>query len=163
MDEAPTHEPTTPDQATTRAVMGAGHGPDNGPDVAELLTRRLAVFGVASVLGGTALALATTRATARAYGQQSAIWGAINLAIAGIAAQRATAHPARAVRLRRTLLVNAALDVGYVAVGAHVAFHRTTFGGRQSPQAALGHGLAIVDQALGLLALDLVHARALRG
>ncbi len=167
MDDTTISDPAMPDPAT-RVPAAAGsaathvRGDDRGAEVAARLTRWLAAFGGASVLGGAALALAATHPTVRAYGQQTAGWGAINLVIAGIGAARAGAHPARATSLRRTLLASAALDVGTIAFGAHMAVHRTTFGGRQSPQAALGNGLAVVDQALGLLALDLIHARALR-
>ena len=98
----------------------------------------------------------------RAFGQQSAMWGAINLAIAGVGAWRGRSHPAQGSRLRRTLLINSALDVGYLATGAHMAHHRTTFGGRVSPEAARGHGLAVVVQAAGLMKLDLYYAWRLR-
>lgn len=125
------------------------------------LTRTLAGFGLASVAGGALLAARAGGAGARAFGQQSAAWGAINLGIAGISAMRAGRAPVDPVRLRRTLLANAALDVGYVAAGGHVAAHRSTFGGRVTPEAARGHGLAVVVQGLGLLALDLRFARAL--
>jgi hypothetical protein len=54
--------------------------------------------------------------------------------------------------------VNAGLDVVYVAAGAHVAHHRTTFGDRVAPDAARGHGLAVVGQGLALMALDLTYA-----
>lgn len=166
--EQPTNDhPTTAPDVHPRDVPDsegvAITAADNGPEVAARLTRALAIFGSASVVGGAALALGSGHPSVRAFGKQSVAWGAINLAIAGIGARRAAAHPATASRLRRTLLANAGLDVGYLALGAHIAYHRTTFGGRQSPEAALGNGLAIVDQALGLLALDLRHARHLRG
>lgn len=167
MDQPTNDHPTTapdlhpPDVPVTKGV--AVTPGDNGPEVAAQLTRALALFGSASVVGGAVLALGSGHPSVRAFGKQSVLWGAINLTIAGIGARRAAAHPATASRLRRTLLVNAGLDVGYLAFGAHIAYHRTTFGGRQPPEAALGNGLAIVDQSLGLLALDLLHARRLRG
>ncbi len=134
---------------------------DLGPEVAASLTRTLAVLGSSSIAVGGIVALTSSGATARAFGQQTAAWGAINVAIAGFGAWRSQARPARAAGLRRTLLINAGLDVGYVAAGAHMAHHRGTFGGRMTPDAARGHGLAVVVQGLGLLSLDLTYARRL--
>ena len=134
-------------------------GPDDpGPAVAASLTRTLAVLGASSVVIGGLVAVASSHPGRRAFGQQSAAWGAINLGIAGFGAWRSQAHPAQAAGLRRTLLVNAGLDVVYVAAGAHVAHHRTTFGDRVAPDAARGHGLAVVGQGLALMALDLTYA-----
>ena len=134
---------------------------DPGPAVAASLTRTLAVLGASSVVVGGLLAVGSPRPGLRAFGQQTAAWGAINLGIAGFGAWRSRTHPAEAASLRRTLLVNAGLDVVYIAGGAHVAHHRTTLGGRVSPEAARGHGLAVVGQALALMVLDLTHARRL--
>ena len=135
---------------------------DPSPDVAADLTRTLAVFGTTSLLGGGLLAVASDRPGRVAFGQQSAMWGAINLAIAGVGAWRSRAHAAQASRLRRTLLINAGLDVGYVAVGAHMVAHGTSLGGRLTPVQARGHGLAVVVQGVGLMVLDLSHARRLQ-
>jgi hypothetical protein len=149
MISAPTHQPS--DAAAL----------DRGPQVAAALTRTLAVFGASSAAVGGALALTTTSPTARAFGQQTAAWGIINVGIAGFGAWRAGRKPAEEAGLRRTLLVNAGLDVVYVAAGAHLAHHRSTLGGRVDPHAARGHGLAVVIQGLGLMALDLTYARRL--
>jgi hypothetical protein len=141
----------------------AGALRDPGPEVAASLTRTLAVLGASSVVVGGLVAVAWRQHPGRrAFGQQTAAWGAINVGIAGVGAWRSRANPAQGASLRRTLLVNAGLDVVYVATGAHVAFHRTTFGGRVTPQAARGHGLAVVGQGLALMALDLTYARRLR-
>jgi hypothetical protein len=134
---------------------------DIGPDMADALTRTLAVFGASSVALGGLVAVTSSSPTIRAFGEQSAAWGAVNIAIAGFGAWRSRTRPAESARLRRTLLVNAGLDVAYVATGAHIAYHRTTFGGRVSTDAARGHGLAVVVQGLGLMALDLTYARRL--
>lgn len=131
---------------------------DPGPQVAAQLTRTLTLFGVSSLAAGTAWAITQHRQSRVAFGQQSAMWGAVNLAIAGLGAWRARHHPAQAGPLRRTLLINAGLDVGYVAAGAHLAYHRSTLGGRVTRDAALGHGLAVVVQGAGLLKLDLYYA-----
>ncbi len=160
-DDAPAADDVPP--AIEAAPPPAGADLDNGPEMAAALTRTLVAFGAASVVGGGVLAAASDRPGVRAFGQQSAMWGAINLAIAGVGAWRGRSHPTRADSLRRTLLVNAGLDVGYVAAGAHLAHHRVTLGGRWSPQAARGHGLAVVVQGAGLMALDLYYARRLSG
>ncbi len=143
------------------APMPPATTPDRGPAVAASLTRTLAVLGASSVVVGGLVSVASSRPGPRAFGQQTAAWGAINLGIAGFGVWRSRTHPAEAAGLRRTLLVNAGLDVVYVAAGAHVAHHRTTFGGRVSPEAARGHGLAVVGQGLALMALDLTYARRL--
>lgn len=127
------------------------------------LTLTLGGFGAASVAGGTVLATVASSPGTRAFGQQTAAWGAVDLAIAGLAAWRSAAHPViRAARLRRTLLANAGLDVGYIAAGAAVAVLCPAPGGRVTPEQARGHGLAVVVQGLGLLALDLGFAARLR-
>ncbi len=134
---------------------------DPGPEVAASLTRTLAFLGASSVVVGGLAAVTSSRPGPRAFGQQSAAWGAINLGIAGFGAWRSRAHPPEAARLRRTLLVNAGLDAVYVAAGAHIAHHRSTLSGRIVPEAARGHGLAVVGQGLALMALDLTYARRL--
>jgi hypothetical protein len=146
---APAHAPLAPELS------------DRGPEVAASLTRTLAILGASSVAIGGLAAVATPSPGVRAFGRQTAAWGAINLAIAGFGAWRAQAHPAVAAGLRRTLLFNAGLDVTYVATGAHIASHRTTFGGRIAPESARGHGLAVVGQGLALMVLDLTYARRL--
>lgn len=157
------HDAAAPvDPGAPAQGMADRAGPSDSSAVAARLTRALAGFGAASVLGGGIMAAASRHPTVRAFGQQTALWGAINLTIAGVGAVRARSHPAEATRLRRLLLINAACDIGYIAIGAHVAYHRPTFGRRLTPQAALGHGLAVIDQATGLLALDLINARRLR-
>lgn len=152
MSSAPTHAPADADAALD----------DRGPEVAASLTRTLAVFGASSVAVGGVLALTAPSPTARAFGQQTAAWGAINTAIAGFGAWRSRTRPAEAAGLRRTLLVNAGLDVAYVAAGAHLAHHRSTLDGRVTADAARGHGLAVVVQGVGLMVLDLTYARRLR-
>ena len=62
------------------------------------------------------------------------------------------AGPTDPARLRRVLLVNAGLDVGYLAVGAALVRH-----GRWR-----GDGWAVVVQGAFLLVLDSAAARALR-
>jgi hypothetical protein len=157
MSRTQSHDPLPAEGAAGSPVPPT----DDGPAVASHLTRTLTMFGGSSVVVGRALSGPSAGPTLRAFGRQTAAWGAINLAIAAVGAARARSHPAEATRLRRTLLINAGLDVGYVAAGAHVAHHRSSFGGRVSPEAARGHGLAVVTQGLGLMALDLYYARTL--
>jgi len=144
-----------------RATEPDAEPADAAPDVAASLTRTLTVFGASSVVVGGLMALTSSSPTGRAFGQQTAAWGAINTAIAGVGAWRSRTRPAEAAGLRRTLLVNAGLDVAYVAAGAHLAHHRSTLGGRVTADAARGHGLAVVVQGLGLMVLDLTYARRL--
>jgi hypothetical protein len=141
--------------------LGNDSGTDRDARVLARLTRVLAGFGLASVAGGSLLAGRADGAGTRAFGQQTAAWGAVNLGIAAVSALRSGRSPVDPVRVRRILLVNAVLDLSYIAAGAHIAAHRTTFGGRLSPRAARGHGLAVVGQGLGLLNVDLGFALAL--
>ncbi|MGB7363211.1 MAG: hypothetical protein WA931_09255 [Rhodococcus sp. (in: high G+C Gram-positive bacteria)] len=126
-------------------------------DVASKLSRRLVIWGGGSVVAGAAAALVGPTPAVRAFGVQSAGWGAIDLAIAGIGVARSA--PVVASTLRKTLWINTGLDVVYMALGAHVMYHRPSFGGRISPDQAVGHGAAVVVQGGALLVLDSVHAR----
>jgi hypothetical protein len=94
-----------------------------------------------------------------AFGQQSASWGAINVAIAGFGFWRSRQSPVDLQRLRTILLINAALDVGYMAVGAVMI---GSVRGRTDPHATArrGHGAAIIVQGAGLGAIDTVFAVA---
>ena len=123
--------------------------------VEEDLTRVLACWAAASVVAGAALSL--DRRT-RGFGRQTAAWGAVDgaIAYAGVRGRRRRG-PTSPARLRRVLLVNAGLDVGYLAAGLAVL---------RSPAARArgwrGDGLAVVVQGGFLLLLDGVAARALR-
>ncbi len=114
------------------------------------LTRVLGRWAVGSlVLGGALCASPNTRG----FGRQTAAWGAVDGAIALVGALRqAAGHTTAPARLRRVLLVNAALDVGYLATGA-VLVRRTRW---------RGDGLAVLVQGAFLLALDVTAARRLR-
>ena len=100
-DNAPSNP--GPDDAREPATAATDTRPadpheDRGPQVAAELTRVLAAFGAASVIGGGVLAVVSEDPTRRAFGQQTAMWGAINLAIAGVGAWRGRSHPAEASR-----------------------------------------------------------------
>lgn len=117
--------------------------------VEERLTSVLGAWAVGSVLIGGALALDPRT---RQVGRQTALWGAVDGVVAYVGVRGRTRRgPTDPARLRRVLLVNAAADVGYLAVSA--ALLRTRW---------RGDGAAVVVQAAFLLALDSTAARALR-
>ena len=119
--------------------------------VEEDLTRTLGAWGAASVVVGAALS-ASPRT--RAFGRQTAAWGAVDGLIALVGARRRAARgPTDPARLRRVLLVNAGLDVGYVLAGLHLVFRTRRW---------RGDGLAVAVQGLALLVLDAGAARRLR-
>lgn len=124
--------------------------------VTDTLVHRLMRWGAASVIVGGALAVAPRT---RSFGLQTAMWGAVDVALALIA-RRGRSVPSRRT-LRRVLLVNTALDIGYVATGASLAVRTPSFGGRLSPAAARGHGVAVVIQGAALFVIDLAAARRL--
>ncbi|MBY4013545.1 hypothetical protein HQP04_17500 [Rhodococcus fascians] len=127
------------------------------PAVAQLLGRRLAVWGGVSVLAGTALAARGSSPARRAFGQQTAGWGAIDVAIAGAGALNSSVPTSKS--LSKLLWINAGLDVLYVAAGAHIAVRKPNFGRRITADQAIGHGTAVVVQGAALLLLDTAHAR----
>lgn len=138
-------------------------------EVEDQLLRTLAVWSLGSVLKGGALwwlGNRTNRPAVTAFGRQNAAWGAIDLGIATVGLVRRGRQPnddQRRRRLRRTLLINAGLDVGYVGAGVLLVRHRATAAKLPgySAAAAVGDGSAIVIQGGFLLILDLVHARQL--
>ena len=124
---------------------------------------RVAVWGGASLLAGLALIASARGGSApgrMGFGIQTGAWGLINLGIVGVA--RATAAPVPGPGLAavlaaedawgNTLLVNLGLNVGYIAVGAALAVAAGR--GLRSGPSVRGHGLGVVVQGLGLLALD---------
>lgn len=124
-------------------------------DVEQRLTRVLGGWAAASAAVGVGLAL---RPATRAFGRQTALWGAVDGAIALVGARRRVSRgPTDPARLRRVLLANAGLDVGYVAGGAWLLRDGRWRGGRWK-----GDGAAVVVQGAFLLVLDSVAARALR-
>lgn len=125
--------------------------------VAAVVVRRLTRWGTASVVLGGALALFPRT---RAFGLQNLMWGAIDVALAEFTRRQGGVPKKR--MLRRILLVNTALDVGYVATGAHLAVRTPSLNGRLSPAEARGHGLAVIIQGAALFVIDLTAARRLR-
>lgn len=122
----------------------------------------------ASVVAGGAAGLAGRRRGALVgFGRQTAMWGAIDGAIAGVGAVARRRRgvltddqaAAKARTLRTILLANAAADVGYV-VGGVVLTAQTRRGGQVLGMGP-GDGLAIIVQGAFLLALDASQARRL--
>ena len=115
------------------------------------LVRVLGRWAVGSVLVGTAL---SADGRTRGFGRQTAAWGLVDGAIALVGARRqAAGRTTEPARLRRVLLVNAWLDVGYLATGAWLV-RRTRW---------RGDGAAVVVQGAFLLWLDSTAARRSRG
>ena len=124
---------------------------------------RVGAWGAANAAAGTALVLlsdSNARPGRRAFGMQSAAWGAINVGIAAIGLATGADAPDRAWadalaaenRYADILLVNLGLNVGYMAVGTTLL--AVSGRGVSRPEAWRGHGSALVVQGLGLLVLD---------
>ena len=114
--------------------------------VEERLTRVLAGWAIGSLVVGAA-----AYPRSRGFGRQAALWGAVEGAIALVGARRRIARgPTDPARLRRVLLANAALDVGYLVSGVWLLRD-----GRWR-----GDGVAVVVHGGFLLGLD--SAAALR-
>lgn len=111
---------------------------------------QLLVWSVAW-MAGSIIALATSpRQFWRAFWLVCGLWCVVNC---GIALGGLLSAPSALPALRRLLLVNAGLDVAYLAVGAFLM-------SRRAP-GLRGAGLAVVTQALFLLIFDTVHALGL--
>lgn len=128
------------------------------PPFVDTVTDRLLGWSMISVASGLPLAV-SRQPLLRGLGQQFVAWGAIDgaIALAGRRSQRRKAEQGAAggqeiAALRRLLLVNAALDVLYVAGGVTLAVRR----GKDDPYWR-GVGLGIVVQGGFLLGFDLWH------
>ena len=118
-------------------------------DVEQQLTRVLAAWAAGSVAAGAVLVASPAR---RGFGRQTLVWGLVDGAIAAVGSRRRAARgPTDPARLRRVLLLNAGLDVGYLAAGAALV-RRTRW---------RGDGWAVLVQGAFLLVLDTAAARAL--
>jgi hypothetical protein len=114
------------------------------------VVRVLGRWAAASVVLGAAL---SADPRTRGFGRQTAAWGLADGLIALVGARRqAAGRTTPPDRLRRVLLVNAGLDVGYVAAGAWLV--RST--------RWRGDGAAVLVQGAFLLWLDATAAGRLR-
>ena len=139
---------------------------------ARTVGRQLSAWALGSMSVGVVLVALTSVGVlsgdagqiALGFALQSLIWGAIDGVIAWFGARDlrrrlaageaddALASAAFGRRLRRLLLLNAALDVAYVAAGVAILMLWRTPDG-------LGHGLGVLVQGGFLLLFDTVHAR----
>jgi len=131
------------------------------------LSRRLLLWAAGSILLGLVLIL-TSGAFWQGFGIQALAWGAIDGLIAGFGARfsrrrrNRLADPAdpqllegESRKLRRTLFVNTALDVLYIAGG--ITLSATM--GAEDP-AWHGHGWGIIIQGAFLFFFDLIHGQS---
>ena len=117
--------------------------------VEERLTRVLGAWALLSVAAGAALSASPGT---RGFGRQTLAWGAVDGAIARVGARRRAAKgPAEPAGLRRAL-VNAGLDLGYLAAAGWLVRD-----GRWR-----GDGAAVAVQGAFLLVLDATAAQRLR-
>ena len=124
----------------------------------------LRAWGIGSAVAG-ALAMLSRSQVLRHIGIQAVAWGAIDAALAWFGrrgarakiASGATDGATQARRLRTILLVNAGLDVGYIAGGLVLA---RSARGRSD---RLGAGLGIAVQGVFLLCYDAVFAQRIAG
>lgn len=93
----------------------------------------------------------------RHFAIQTALWGAVTLALALIAWKRlALRDHAAAVSFDRFVWLNIGLDIGYVAVGITLALTGWLAAQRKGP---VGAGIAIVIQGVALASLDYLLAQ----
>ena len=125
---------------------------------------RLVLWAAASaVVGTTIVATLTVRRTTAPillwFGIQSLVWGLFELVLTAIGFHGlAMRDVSGATRLERLTWFLAGLDVGIVATGVAVGIVAWTLGRRFG---AVGAGLAIVVQGLGLLVMNLTFASLL--
>lgn len=154
-------------------VRAAGYFSENLHQAELAHLTRVAVWGSGSLVGGAALMGGSAGLTYAGIdsqpelfglGFQSALWGAINVGLAGAGAGVLLGGFAHAVTdnlhdamdnedtWRNIILVNEVLNVGYILVGAALV----VAGFFPIPLAAQfrGHGFGIVLQGFGLLVLD---------
>lgn len=139
--------------------------------VEKTLTTTLLGWAAASVVVGAPLALLgrkTDNPTMHEFGRQTAAWGAVDAAIAGLGLlsqrRRGVLSQEQAEgqmrKLRTLLVVNAVADVGYMAGG--LAILGRSRRGQSSLRMGAGDGAAFVMQGAFLFALDVSQAMRLR-
>jgi len=123
---------------------------------------RVLAWGGSNVLGGAALLASGRDDAVRGFGQQSALWGAVNVGIAAVGLLGGGPPPdaafGEAVRAERRyhdiLLANLGLNVGYMGVGTAMVVAAGE--GVDRNDAWRGHGTALILQGMGLLVLDAI-------
>lgn len=125
------------------------------------LNKVVGTWGLVSVVGGSALAASGRSQSVAAFGQQTATWGAINVAIAAFGTWRSRHRTPSRSGLRTLLMVNSVLDLGYIAVGAAIATGKLSWDGRIPSHAAVGHGSAVMIQGAALAVIDTAAVAAL--
>ena len=139
--------------------------------VEKTLTTSRVGWAAASVVAGVPLALLgrkTGNSPMHEFGRQTAAWGAVDAAIAGIGlvSQRRRGAlsqeqaEAQMRKLRTLLAVNAVADVGYMAGGIAIVGRGRR--GQQSLRMGVGDGVAFVVQGAFLFILDVSQAMRLR-
>jgi hypothetical protein len=162
--------------------VAVGQAGPSGPEVAALSQSlraeqeahlwRVGAWGLANLVGGAALVLASDRSEQAgrwAFGVQSGAWGAVNVGIATVGLLSGpgdvTAEWVAAFAAENgyadVLLVNLGLNVGYAAVGGTLL--AVAGRGVSTPAAWRGHGAALVFQGAGLFVLDAVAYLGTRG
>ncbi len=124
--------------------------------------RSVIAWASLSILAGTALVAVGAMRRGRGaplvrhFGIQSAAWGAIELALAGVALRGLAERDVHGyARLERSLWLATGLDVGYLAVGLTLCAAGWSLGKRYG---VIGAGVGIAAQGL---ALALLHLRFL--
>ena len=119
---------------------------------------RLLLWAAVSILGGTAIGVATVVRRAKSplltgFAIQTAVWGVLIGAIAGMWwGTLSLRDVAGAARLERLMWLTMGLDAGCIAAGGVLA---TTAWMLSKRLGAVGAGTAIVVQGLALLVLDM--------
>lgn len=131
-------------------------------DFIKLISRRLMLWALPSILAGTGLIL-FGNAFWRAFGIQALTWGVVDGLIAWFGLQRLgeeiqgptsfAKEEKEASRIRKILWINTALDVLYTAGGAALVI----FLGAESPFWR-GTGWGVITQGAFLYLFDLMHA-----
>lgn len=122
---------------------------------------RVAAWGSANMIGGLALRLASDPTDTRAFGFQSATWGAVNvsIAVAGLLNSRDRPTTWRSAvdaerRYHDILLANLGLNIGYASVGTAMVVASAYDVDRAAEWR--GHGSALILQGAGLFVLDAI-------
>jgi len=128
-------------------------------EVRSSLTRALTAWSLGSLAAGALVLAGRPGERGTGFARQCLAWGAVDLAVAGLSLRRPAPVPEAqaAASLRRLLLLNGGLDVGYVTAGL-LLWRARRLRGRDST----GDGAGVAVQGAFLLLLDTVNAWRLR-